>query len=349
MLDMATRGALILVALGGAYVVAVWFVLVVWVFRDIEARSRSVVAQVFSTLLVLLFFIPGVLLYLILRPKETLDEAFQRSLEEEYLLQDLEELPLCPSCNRYVEDDFVLCPHCRAQLREPCVNCSRLVDLRWPLCPYCATVQQGAARAAEQVETPAPRWIAPGVRRQRPGEVPLVPQLASRQNGDNVPPAAIEPGPAAAVLAGVERDATPHDQRRALPFTLVSGMRSMVRSFDRARSGGGEHEHEILGDVEERGSEGLTPFDSAESVPSGSEVPTLDGGGHNGHAVDQPPEALNGRGMSGRFGAGQTTPPEDAEPEHERPVDWASAFDAVDEPATVHALPDLLKSRSDGR
>src|ERR671915_917242 len=107
MYEVLARGAQLLLALAGAYVVALWFVLAVWTFRDIESRSRSVVTQVFSTLLVVLFFVPGVLLYLILRPKETLDEAFQRSLEEEYLLQDLEELPLCPGCARYVEDDFV--------------------------------------------------------------------------------------------------------------------------------------------------------------------------------------------------------------------------------------------------
>ena len=93
-----------------------------------------------------------------LRPKETLDEAFQRSLEEEYLLQDLEELPHCPACHRYVEDDFVLCPHCHATLREPCTSCERLIDLRWPLCPYCGVVQSEHAESADQVEPPAARW-----------------------------------------------------------------------------------------------------------------------------------------------------------------------------------------------
>src|SRR3954469_14402634 len=134
--SIAARALQVLAALGGAYLVALWFVLVIWTFRDIETRSRSVITQVFSTLLVVLFFVPGVLLYLILRPKETLDVAFQRSLEEEYLLQDLEELPLCRSCHRYVEDYYRLCPHCQTQLRESCGSCGRLVDLKWSLCPY---------------------------------------------------------------------------------------------------------------------------------------------------------------------------------------------------------------------
>jgi len=138
LIETAARGAQFLLAIGIAYLIAVWFALVAWTFRDIEARSRSVFTQVFSTLLVVLFFIPGLLLYLILRPKETLDQAFQRALEEEYLLQDLDDLPLCPGCQRSVDPEFVLCPHCQTALRGPCPACSRLIALRWHVCPYCA-------------------------------------------------------------------------------------------------------------------------------------------------------------------------------------------------------------------
>lgn len=136
------RALQVLLALGGAYLIATWFVLIVWTFRDIESRSRNVVTQVFSTLLSVFFWIPGVLLYMILRPKETLDEAYQRSLEEEYLLQDLQELPLCPTCNHFVHDDWQLCPHCNTQLKEPCHSCGKLVDLRWDICPYCGEEQE---------------------------------------------------------------------------------------------------------------------------------------------------------------------------------------------------------------
>lgn len=139
MIETAARGAQFLLAIGIAYLIALWFAVVAWTFRDIEARSRSVFTQVFSTLLVVLFFIPGLLLYLILRPKETLDQAFQRALEEEYLLQDLDDAPVCLGCQRAVDPDYVLCPHCHTRLREPCPTCSRLVDVRWGVCPYCAS------------------------------------------------------------------------------------------------------------------------------------------------------------------------------------------------------------------
>lgn len=158
--ELLARGAQIFVALIGAYLAVLWFVSIVWAYRDIEARSRSVVTQIFSTLLVVLFPFLGVPLYLILRPKDTLDAAFQKSLEEEYLLQDLEELPLCPTCQHFVAEDFQLCPHCHTQLRDACVACDRLVDLRWSLCPYCGADQSG--RDTERpVEAPAARWVRP--------------------------------------------------------------------------------------------------------------------------------------------------------------------------------------------
>jgi RNA polymerase subunit RPABC4/transcription elongation factor Spt4 len=153
------RGFQVLLALGGAYLLALWFVLIVWTFRDIETRSRSVVTQVFSTLLVVLFWVPGLMLYWMLRPKQTLDEAYQRSLEEEYLVQDIEEVPVCPSCQRFVEDDFRLCPHCQTELREDCVHCDRLIDLHWHICPYCGT-DQDRQMAPASIEPAAERWVA---------------------------------------------------------------------------------------------------------------------------------------------------------------------------------------------
>ena len=160
------RGLQILLALGGAYLVATWFVLAVWTFRDIESRSRSVITQVFSTLLVVLFWVPGWLLYRLLRPKETLDEAYQRSLEEEYLLQDLQELPLCPSCNHFVDDEWRLCPHCNTQLREDCSNCGRLIDLKWEICPYCG-VRHEHQHGDDPVSIDDDRWIDPAAIEQR--------------------------------------------------------------------------------------------------------------------------------------------------------------------------------------
>ena len=159
------RGIQILIALGGAYFLTLWFAIVVWTFQDIQARSRSVVAQIFSTLVVMIFSIPGLIIYMVLRPRYTLDDAFQRSLEEEYLMQDLEELPLCPTCQQYVEDEWVFCPNCRTELRDNCIACDRLIDLRWEICPFCGTEQYEDVEVAPLAQpgypiiTPSPQYL----------------------------------------------------------------------------------------------------------------------------------------------------------------------------------------------
>ncbi len=157
------RGFQLLLALTGAYTIGLWFALIVWTFRDIESRSRSVIAQIFSTLVVVLFFIPGALIYLLLRPKETLDEAFGRALEEEYLLQDLEDLSLCANCHRPVQQDYVACPHCLTELRHACPSCNRLVDVSWTICAYCTAE---LVTTSDEIEIPT-------IREERPSILPL--------------------------------------------------------------------------------------------------------------------------------------------------------------------------------
>jgi RNA polymerase subunit RPABC4/transcription elongation factor Spt4 len=129
----------------GAYLFALYVGLIVWTFRDIRARTRDGLAQIIATLLVAVFTLPGLLVYLLLRPHTTLAEDYERSLTEEAILQDLDERRLCPECQRHVEADFMVCPHCHHQLRLRCVGCGRMMNLNWDVCPYCG-------RFREQVE-----------------------------------------------------------------------------------------------------------------------------------------------------------------------------------------------------
>ncbi len=122
----------------GAYAVLLLLSLVVWTLRDIRSRSRDVLMQILGTLLVLVFNVPGLILYFVLRPRETLAEAYERALGQEALLQDIEERYVCPSCKRKMEGDFLVCPHCRTELRKRCPHCQRLMNLGWDVCPYCA-------------------------------------------------------------------------------------------------------------------------------------------------------------------------------------------------------------------
>lgn len=120
---------------------AVWLSLVIWTFRDMRARSRDPFAQILATLVVALLPGIGLLVYLILRPPETLGQAYERALEEEALLQEIEERPACPGCSRVVDRNWLLCPHCHTRLRKACPDCNALMDLQWNLCPYCGNQQ----------------------------------------------------------------------------------------------------------------------------------------------------------------------------------------------------------------
>ncbi len=138
-----------------AYGVILWLGIVVWTYRDIRERTRDGWSHAVAALLVLLFNIPGLILYLILRPHETLTEAYERRLEAEALMRDLpEQRPTCPNCDRPTKEEFLLCPYCRTKLREPCTGCGRALELGWTACPYCgAQGPRTVAPAATPVGT----------------------------------------------------------------------------------------------------------------------------------------------------------------------------------------------------
>ena len=121
----------------GALLAALWVSLVIWAFRDMRARSRDPFAQLFAALVVAVLPGVGLLIYVILRPPETLAEAYERALEEEALLQEIEERPKCPGCSRQVDGDWILCAHCHTRLKKKCRDCEALLELQWNLCPFC--------------------------------------------------------------------------------------------------------------------------------------------------------------------------------------------------------------------
>lgn len=134
---------LVLTAFGGAFLVALWISLIIWTYRDIRARSRDPLVQILAALLVAVINLPGVLVYLILRPARTLEEEYQHTLEEESLLQALDDLPLCPGCERRVKEEWQVCPNCHTRLKKACHHCGRLMELPWNICPYCGTPVPG--------------------------------------------------------------------------------------------------------------------------------------------------------------------------------------------------------------
>ena len=126
-------------AIVGAIVAAFWLSLVIWAFRDMRLRSRDPFAQIFAGLLVAVIPFIGVFIYMILRPPEMLTDKYERALEEEALLQEIEERPRCPKCARLVEESWAMCPACHTELKTQCQACYSLLELSWSRCPHCTT------------------------------------------------------------------------------------------------------------------------------------------------------------------------------------------------------------------
>jgi RNA polymerase subunit RPABC4/transcription elongation factor Spt4 len=130
----------------GCFLSALWLSLIIWTYRDIRRRARDPLARILAVLVVAVLFLPGILVYFILRPQRTLEEEFQQTLEEEALLQSIEDNAVCPGCGRRVREEWVACPSCYTRLKKPCHQCGRLMELPWNLCPFCGTPPRHAPR-----------------------------------------------------------------------------------------------------------------------------------------------------------------------------------------------------------
>ena len=166
-----------------AYAVVLWLGTVVWTYRDIQERTRDGWAQTVAVLLVVVFNLPGLFLYLILRPRETLAEAYERRIEAEAVLRELPEHHACPTCQRQMEDEYLVCPFCRTKLREPCSGCGRGLDLRWAACPFCGALgPQAMAPPAAASPVDRAEQRPHSVTRAAPGEESEAPPPAPTGN-----------------------------------------------------------------------------------------------------------------------------------------------------------------------
>ncbi len=180
------------IAFGAAFIAALWLSLVIWTYRDIRSRARDPLARVLAVLVVAVLFLPGLLVYAILRPARTLEEEYQRTLEEEALLQTIEEVPVCPGCSRHIEPEWMACPHCHTRLKKRCHQCGRLMELPWNLCPYCTTP-------------------APGMRRENITMEDALQALPVEPLADEVAPAPVESVEPETVESADEKQAEPTD------------------------------------------------------------------------------------------------------------------------------------------
>lgn len=177
---------LIVTIYSGVILAVFWLAIVLWAYRDMRARSRDSLAQLLVAVVVGLLNVPGLFIYILLRPRETLSEAYERSLEEEALLQEIEEKPSCPGCGQRVQHEWQACPYCHTRLKKACVHCDYLLELSWNICPSCTT---------SQINYTSDGSISTNSRHVSPSEPPIIDDkwLASSNMGQqNLPSDEIE-------------------------------------------------------------------------------------------------------------------------------------------------------------
>lgn len=155
---IATVAGIVVAALG-AFLFAFWVAMGIWTFNDIRSRSRDWLTILLAVLLVLVFPIVGLVLYWMIRPKDSLADVYDRALEEEALLRELEETTACPACGVPAKDVWVYCPNCHAQLQHTCPQCGNLVRNEWEICVFCGTAQQPPA--PKRIDVPFGRRAEP--------------------------------------------------------------------------------------------------------------------------------------------------------------------------------------------
>ena len=203
-----------------------------------QQRSDNPILPYLAAAVIILFtpilFPFAVLVYKIVRPQEKIGEVYERNLAEEALLAEVEAVHHCPTCERRVDDEWIICPTCRTRLNRVCPNCTRLVGLDWSLCAWCGRdferreVMQAARRSsrcrrASRRPAGSPRRRATPAVRRPCGRSARSPSVAIAGSAPSA--VAARPRPTTA-------DEDPLPERRPLPPGRRPGPARAARRID---------------------------------------------------------------------------------------------------------------------
>ena len=195
-----------------AYIVLIWLASAYWAYRDMRLRSASAftpyVAAAAIIIFTPIFFLFGLLVYRIVRPKETIAEVNERMLAEEAMLAEVASHAHCANCSRPVHEDWIICPTCRNRLRRVCPNCERLIELDWTLCAWCGKDFERAEAPGLTAYMPSAR-PAPRPQPQAPVRIPPPPPAPSRGTAMTGLPASAMPAGSQSMPLGTTSPPSP--------------------------------------------------------------------------------------------------------------------------------------------
>jgi len=147
-IDFNMFGTLFVVAL-----VVFWLVIIGWVWVDSSERTSKKGLKIGYILLVIFFNIFGLIIYLIIRPSETIEEIYWEDLERRYLKYETSELGDCPRCGSQLYPGYVFCTNCGYRLKVKCPQCGVLIDKDHVFCEYCGFKIKERATVQEEYPT----------------------------------------------------------------------------------------------------------------------------------------------------------------------------------------------------
>ena len=220
------------------YIVLIWLASAFWAYRDMRLRSASAITPYVAAAAIIvftpIFFLFGLLLYRIVRPKETIAEVNERALAEEAMLAEVASHSHCANCSRPVHEDWIICPTCRNRLRRVCPNCEHLIELDWTLCAWCG-------KDFERAEAPGTAAWMPSARpAPRPQQAAVrMPPPPAPAPARPVPPAAANtaaPGATAAGATAAGASASGASSSTPTPPTQAQGTQASTQQSPAPRS-----------------------------------------------------------------------------------------------------------------
>lgn len=132
-----------------------WIVVLYWVWLDSGDRTSSLGARIGYVLLATVLFIPGLIIYLLIRPPQTIEEIYWADLERRYLKYETSELGDCVRCGTQLYPGYTYCPNCRLLLKVKCPNCTVEMDKHCKYCPSCGYTMKKKLEVTSEEKAPS--------------------------------------------------------------------------------------------------------------------------------------------------------------------------------------------------
>ncbi len=129
-----------------------WLVVISWIWVDSGERTTSTWMRIFYTFMGILPIF-GWVIYLIVRPTETIDEIYWGDLERRYLKYETSELGDCPKCGNELFPGYIFCPDCKYEIKRKCPQCGVYMDVNHKYCTNCGYQLKTRIQKEEVLDT----------------------------------------------------------------------------------------------------------------------------------------------------------------------------------------------------